>query len=292
MPAIFAVAWPFLLTLLQTLVSYLLGRGVFESLLLVGIRKYCKRWPNATVIELAIAWADSVGKRHLLGDLQVPPDGPAKLSARIDRGQGGFTTAAFLSMICIVGAALVIGYAAGVHKAQCKAVPVVAKPAKALPGGGLRLATEPVAKAKPAQPVEKGSKVMAVGQIKVKPKPIPEKGEAGKEGGPAKDGATDGLCECGEITIDYTQTIDKDGQPGMQVSPIGGQITGGHHSPLVGPVMPKALPWAVGVTHGLTGDSGDWGVAVDRDWSAVRGSVDMFQDGRDIGGRVGVLIKF
>lgn len=289
MPAIFAVAWPFLLTLLQTLVSYLLGRGVFESLLLVGIRKYCKRWPNATVIELAIAWADSVGKRHLLGDLQVPPDAAAQ---RVDRRQGGFTTTAFLSLICIVGAALVIGYAAGVHHGQGKPVAVVAKPAKALPGGGLQLATVPVDKAKPSQPVDKSTKVTAVGQIKVKPKPAPKKGEAGTDGGPAKEGATDGLCECGEITIEYTQTIDKDGQPGMQVSPIGGQITGGHHSPLVGPVMPKALPWAVGVTHGLTGDSGDWGVAVDRDWSAVRGSVDMFRDGRDIGGRVGVLIKF
>lgn len=291
MPPLVLALWPLLLTILQSLVSYLLGRGVFESLLLAGIRRYCKRWPNATVIELAIAWADSVGKRHLLGDLQVPPDHVPLVPSR-NRAQAGYTTSAFVALIAIVGVSGIIGYSFGVWRAQPVRVPIIAKPAQALPGGGLRLETTTDPAAKPAQPLEKGSKVTAVGQIKVKPKPILKEGEAGKEGGPAKDGATDGLCECGEITIDYTQTIDKDGQPGMQVSPIGGQITGGHHSPLVGPVMPKALPWAVGVTHGLTGDSGDWGVAVDRDWSAVRGSVDMFQDGRDIGGRVGVLIKF
>lgn len=286
MPAIFAVAWPFLLTLLQTLVSYLLGRGVFESLLLVGIRKYCKRWPNATVIELAIAWADSVGKRHLLGDLQVPPEASSSAAPRSDRGQGGFTTGAFMALICIVGAALVIGYAAGVHHAQGEPSPVIATPQQSLPGGGLKLATEPDVNAKPARPVVAGSKVAAVGQIKVRPKPVmPAAGKAG-EALPA------GLCSCEEVTVDYTVTADANGQSGMQASSDDADITGGHHTPVIGPIKRKQMPWAVGVTHGLTNDSGDWGIAVDRDWSVIRGSVDLFQDGDRIGGRAGALLRF
>lgn len=292
MPAIFAVAWPFLLTLLQTLVSYLLGRGVFESLLLVGIRKYCKRWPNATVIELAIAWADSVGKRHLLGDLQVPPDTSPRAVPRADRRQGGFTTQAFIALVCIVGAALVVGYSAGVHHAQPKPVAIIAKDAKPLLGGGLQLAVQPTEKLKPVRPVEKGAKVTAVGQIKVKPRQAASKGEGSKDRGPAKDGATDGLCECGEITIDYTQLTDKDGQPGMQVFADGAEVTGGHHNPGAVTAKPYELPWAIGVTHGLTPDSGDWGVAVHHDWPAIRGTVDLFQDDGGLGGRAGVLFRF
>lgn len=287
MPAIIAVLWPLLLTILQSLVSYLLGRGVFESLLLAGIRRYCKRWPNATVIELAIAWADSVGKRHLLGDLQVPPEASSRAAPRSDRGQGGFTTGAFMALICIVGAALVIGYAAGVHHAQGEPSPVIATPQRELPGGGLKLATEPDANAKPARPVVAGSKVAAVGQVKVRPKPV--KPGAASEAGEV---SPPGLCSCEEVTVDYTVTADANGQSGIQASSDDGEITGGHHTPVIGPFNRKQLPWAVGVTHGLTNESGDWGIAVDRDWSVIRGSVDLFQDGDRIGGRAGVLLRF
>lgn len=79
MPPVLAALWPLLLVALQSLVSYLVGRGVFESLLLVGLRQFCRRWPHPVVIELAIAWADAVGKRHLLGDLQVPAPEPVDL---------------------------------------------------------------------------------------------------------------------------------------------------------------------------------------------------------------------
>lgn len=287
MPAIIAVLWPLLLTILQSLVSYLLGRGVFESLLLAGIRRYCKRWPNATVIELAIAWADSVGKRHLLGDLQVPPEAGSSAAPRSDRGQGGFTSGAFMAFICIVGAALVIGYAAGVHHAQGEPSPVIATPQQALPGGGLKLATVPDANAKPARPIVAGSKVAAVGQIKVKPKPV-KPGAASKAG----EASPPALCSCEEMTVDYTVTADANGQSGMQASSDNAEITGGHHTPVIGPIKRKQMPWAVGVTHGLTNESGDWGIAVDRDWSAIRGSVDLFQDGDRIGGRAGVLFSF
>ena len=287
MPAIIAVLWPLLLTILQSLVSYLLGRGVFESLLLVGVRRYCKRWPNAKVIELAIAWADSVGKRHLLGDLQVPPEATSSAAPRSDRGQGGFTSGAFMAFICIVGAALVIGYAAGVRHAQREPSPVIATPQQSLPGGGLKLATEPDANAKPARPVVAGSKVAAVGQIKVKPKPV-KPGAASKTG----EASPPGLCSCEGVTVDYTVTAAANGQSGMQASSDDGEITGGHHTPVIGPFKRKQLPWAVGVTHGLTNESGDWGIAVDRDWSVIRGSVDLFQDGDSIGGRAGVLMKF
>lgn len=286
MPAIIAVLWPLLLTILQSLVSYLLGRGVFESLLLAGIRRYCKRWPNATVIELAIAWADSVGKRHLLGDLQVPSETVSTTAPRSDRGQGGFTSGAFMAFICIVGAALVIGYAAGVHHAQGEPSPVIAMPQQALPGGGLKLATVPDANARPARPAVAGSKVAAVGQIKVKARPVkPPADKAGETSPPA-------LCSCEEVTVDYTVTADVSGQSGMQASSDNAEITGGHHTPVIGPIKRKQTPWAVGVTHGLTTESGDWGVAVDRDWSVIRGSVDLFQDGDRIGGRAGALLRF
>lgn len=278
---ILAALWPLLLMLLQTLMSYLLGRGVFESLLLVGIRKYCKRWPNATAIEMAIAWGDSVGKRHLLGDLQVPPEASSSAAPRSDRGQGGFTSGAFMAFICIVGAALVIGYAAGVHHVQGGPSPVIATPQQALPGGGLKLATEPGANAKSARPVVTGSNVAAVGQIKVKPRPV-KPGEA----------SPPDLCSCEEVTVDYTVTTDAGGQSGMQASSDDGEITGGHHTPVIGPFKRKQLPWAVGVTRGLASESGGWGVAVDRDWSVFRGSVDLFQDGDRIGGRAGVLLRF
>lgn len=286
MPAIIAVLWPLLLTILQSLVSYLLGRGVFESLLLAGIRRYCKRWPNGTVIELAIAWADSVGKRHLLGDLQVPSETVSTTAPRFDRGQGGFTSGAFMAFICIVGAALVIGYAAGVHHAQGEPSPVIATPQQALPGGGLKLATVPDANAKPARPPVAGSKVAAVGQIKVKPKPV--KSPVGKAG----EALPPALCSCEEATVDYTVTADANGQSGMQASSDNAEITGGHHTPVIGPIKRKRMPWAVGVTHGLTTESGDWGIAVDKDWSVIRGSVDLFQDGDRIGGRAGVLFSF
>jgi len=287
MPAIIAVLWPLLLTILQSLVSYLLGRGVFESLLLAGIRRYCKRWPNATVIELAIAWAESVGKRHLLGDLQVPPETASSATPRSDRGQGGFTTGAFMAFVCMLGAALVIGYAAGVHHAQGEPAPVIATPQQALPGGGLKLATEPDASAKPARPVVVGSKVAAIGQIKVKPKSV-------KPGADTQSGEASppGLCSCEEVTVDYTVTTDANGQSGMQASSDNAEITGGHHTPVIGPFKRKQLPWAVGVTRGLASESGGWGVTVDRDWSVFRGSVDLFQDGDRIGGRAGVLLRF
>lgn len=287
MPAIIAVLWPLLLTILQSLVSYLLGRGVFESLLLVGVRRYCKRWPNAKVIELAIAWSDSVGKRHLLGDLQVPLETAPSATPRSDRGQGGFTTGAFMAFVCMLGAALVIGYAAGVHHAQGEPTPVIATPQQALPGGGLKLATEPDGSAKPARPVVAGSKVAAVGQIKVKPNPV-------KPGADTQSGEASppGLCSCEEVTVDYTVTTDANGQSGIQASSDNAEITGGHHTPVIGPFKPRQLPWAVGVTRGLASESGGWGVAVDRDWSVFRGSVDLFQDGDRIGGRAGVLLRF
>lgn len=275
---ILAAIWPLLLMVLQTLMSYLLGRGVFESLLLVGIRKYCKRWPNATVIELAIAWADSVGKRHLLGDIDQPPTGT---NNRAGNKQAGFTTTAFLSLICIVGAALVIGYSAGVHHSTADPVPVSYKPAKALPGGGLSLSTEPVAKPKAAQPVAAGSRVVAVGQVRVKPKPATTADQAGAA-----------TCSCEPVTIDYTLTTDKAGQPGMQVSAEGGDIIDGHHSPNTSIRVAKQLPWAVGVSHGIAQSSGDWGIAVQRDFSALRGSLDLFQDDGSIGGRAAVMLRF
>lgn len=287
MPPLVLALWPLLLTILQSLVSYLLGRGVFESLLLAGIRRYCKRWPNATVIELAIAWADSVGKRHLLGDLQVSPETTSSAAPRSDRGQGGFTSGAFMAFICIVGAAMVISYAAGVHHAQGEPSPVIAMPQQALPGGGVKLATEPDATARSARPVVAGSKVAAVGQIKVKPRPVmPGADIQSGEASPLS------LCSCEEVTVDYTVTTDANGQSGMQASSDNAEITGGHHTPVIGPFKRKQLPWAVGVTHGLTSESGDWGVAVDRDWSVIRGSVDLFQDGDGIGGRAGVLLRF
>lgn len=292
MPPLVLALWPLLLTILQSLVSYLLGRGVFESLLLAGIRRYCKRWPNATVIELAIAWADSVGKRHLLGDLQVPPDHVPLVPSR-NRAKAGYTTSAFVALIAIVGVSGIIGYSFGVWRAQPVRVPIIAKPAQALPGGGLRLETTTDPDAKPAQPVAKGSKVAATGQIKVTPKPKPTPKVANADSGVAASaGPAAPVCSCEDITIDYTLTTDKDGQPGMQASADGAEVTGGHHNPMQGVLKPYELPWAIGVSYGLSGESGGWGVAVDRDWSAIRGSVDLFQDGDRIGGRIGGLLRF
>lgn len=281
---ILAALWPLLLMLLQTLMSYLLGRGVFESLLLVGIRKYCKRWPNPTVIELAIAWSDSVGKRHLLGDIEMPPEKPRAPSNSNGR-QSGFTTTAFMSLICIVGAALIVGYSVGVHHAGQSQVPVEYKPAKPLPGGGLQLSTVPDAKPKAAQPVAAGSKIAAVGQVKVKPKPV----------APVADPtATPGIetCSCQEVVIDYTLTTDKNGQPGMQVSAQGGEVIDGHYSPGISVGIQKQMPWAVGASYGLAQSSGDWGIAIQRDFSAIRASLDLFQDNGGIGGRAAVLLRF
>lgn len=285
MPSILAAIWPLLLTIIQSLVSYLFGRGVFESLLLAGIRRYCLRWPNATVIELAIAWADSVGKRHLLGDLQVPPETSSRVAPRSGRGQGGFTTGAFMALVCMVGAALVIGYALGVRHAQGEPVSIVAVPERPLSGGGIKLATTPDASRKPSRPVVSGSKAAAVGQIKVMPKPTETSGSKIQ----LDSGAA--VCACDEITIDYTVTTDANGQSGLQASSENAVITGGHHVP-IGATRPKKLSWAVGVTHGITPSSGDWGVTVARDWSVFRGTVDLFRDGDTVGGRAGMMLRF
>lgn len=59
--------------LVQGLALYLLRSGIFESLVIVGLGKLCRKYQDPTLIELTLAIAAALGKRELLGDLKMPP---------------------------------------------------------------------------------------------------------------------------------------------------------------------------------------------------------------------------
>lgn len=304
MPPVLLAIWPLLLTLLQTFVSYLVGRGVFESLLLVGLRKYCVRWPNRTVIELTIAWADAVGKRHLLGDLQLPAEPvaphvrpphpwprPADYHGDPDRGQGGRIAPALVVALLCLAAGLLVGYHLGVRSGQPSAVVhAQAAPAVVLPDGAVQLESRPAAKPTTRIETPKGATITASGKVVVRPQKTVR---SAKDAGSAMDGATDGpICECAPVTIDYALYTTPEGQPHMAVRPQGGELVDGLHRPAQLLPGPRVRPWAVGPSYGLADEGGDWGVAITRQWPAFQAGADLFSADGHLAGRASLQIRF
>lgn len=295
MPPFLSALWPLLLICLQSLVSYLVGQRIFESLLLVGLRQFCKRWPHPTVIELTIAWADAVGKRHLLGDLQMPEQPPVDLPAvkqppPSQRGYVAVGPVLVLLLMVLVGAA---SFWAGVEYGKPVPVVATAEAAKALPGGGQQLASQPSPEAKPAQPVPKGAKVQRTGQVKVKPKAKLTSMVGGQQDAAlAKDGTTDGapLVECPEVTIDYTLIRRADGQERMLTSSPDGVVVDGFDSAVATATAPHARPWAIGPSIGIGEHSGQIGVALQRELGPFFLGADVFLEEGSLGGRVRALI--
>ncbi len=298
MPPIIVALWPLLLVCLQSLVSYLLGQRIFESLLLVGIRQFCKRWPNPVVIELAIAWADAVGKRQLLGDLKVPEptaiDLPA-ISGKPPSGEAGFAWLPVLlglALLVAVGAAC---FRAGMHYSEPVPVAATYEAGKALPGGGLQLESRPDPKAVPAQPVPAGAKVQRTGQIKVRPKapakPAQLVGGAGQQGAAlAKDGAPEGpSIDCPAVTLDYTLLRLPDGQERMLTSSPDGTVLDGHDSPVAAVTLVPERKWAAGLSYGLGARSGGIGVALERELAPFVVGADVFLVDGEPGARLKAL---
>lgn len=59
--------------LVQGLALYLLRSGIFESLVIVGLGKLCRKYQDPTLIELTLAIANALNKESLLGGLKLPP---------------------------------------------------------------------------------------------------------------------------------------------------------------------------------------------------------------------------
>lgn len=287
MPPFLIALWPLLLVGLQSLVSYLVGQRIFESLLLVGLRQFCKRWPNEVVIELTIAWADAVGKRALLGDLKLP-DAPAvdlpAISNKPPSSEAGF---AWESMVLALAVLVVVGllcFRAGMEYGQPVAVAATYEAGKPLVGGGRQLESRPDPKAKPAQPVEPGAKVQRAGQIKFRPKPTTEQrvvAAGQQDAAQAKEGATDGLSiQCPDVTLDYTLIRLPNGQERMLTSSPDGTVLDGFDSPVAAVTFTPERKWAAGLSYGLGERSGGIGVAIERELAPFVVGADLFmQDG-------------
>jgi hypothetical protein len=123
-----------------------------------------------------------------------------------------------ISALCGVG----IGWQAS----KQKPVQIVSNPAVSIKDG-LRLETKAIS------PSSVPRNTMAKGQIKVKPKPLPD--------APAG-------CACDEITVEYREAII-DGQPAMEVTSKDADVTGGYHAPIDFKAR-QERPWAVGITYG------------------------------------------
>lgn len=124
------------------------------------------------------------------------------------------------------------GVGIGWQASKPKPIAIVSKPAVKIKDG-LRL------EAKAIDPKSVPRNTIAKGQIKLKPKPIPN--------APAG-------CSCQEITLDYAEKII-DGQPAMEVTSKDAEVTGGYHAP-IDFRMRQERPWTIGISYDIEGRKG------------------------------------
>lgn len=162
--------------------------------------------------------------------------------------------------VVLVGSGFVTGYLYA--KREVTAVAETPRPAIQLDGGAVVLRKEPGAELTvPAPKLPSGSKVLRSGEVTVKPKPAevkpdPVTGECPK------------LVECPAVTVRYDLVELHDGQPGMAITPQGGEIVDGVDAagePLLKWREPK---WAVGVEWEPA--TGDLHAVVDREVGPLR----------------------
>lgn len=226
MPPIIVALWPLLLVCLQSLVSYLVGQRIFESLLLVGLRQFCKRWPNPVVIELAIAWADAVGKRALLGDLQAPEAPAVDLPAISNKPPSGEAGFAWLPVLLVAALLLMVGatcFRAGMAYSQPVPVAVTPHP-QYTQADGSTVAARTSATVMPTVALPAGATPTATARITLKPRaPVVPNGQVM-------------LPECAPlicpaIALDVATTRSSDGQTDMVLRADSAEIDSAIYAP-------------------------------------------------------------
>lgn len=138
------------------------------------------------------------------------------------------------------------------------------------------LEKKPQADAKPANQIPKGSKVLRVAKVTVKPK-VDHIPEAGK------------MVDCPPVDIDLT-LVTKDDQTSLIASSKNGDIIGGVDIPVINTKpAPEPLKWSIAATYY---SNRAYSARVDRDFGPTRVSVEAMKVGSDIVAGVGLGIRF
>lgn len=138
------------------------------------------------------------------------------------------------------------------------------------------LEKKPQADAKPAHQIPKGSKVLRVAKVTVKPKQdhIPDAGK---------------MIDCPPVDLDLT-LVTKDDQTSLIASSKNGEIVGGVDIPVINtkPAQ-EPLRWSIGAAYY---SNRAYSARVERDFGPTRVSVEAMKIGSDIVAGVGLGIRF
>lgn len=138
------------------------------------------------------------------------------------------------------------------------------------------LEKKPQPDAKPEHQIPKGSKVLRLAKVTVKPKVdhIPESGK---------------MVDCPPVDLDLT-LVTKDDQTSLIASSKNGDIVGGVDIPLINTKpAPEPLKWSIAATYY---SNRAYSARVERDFGPTRVSVEAIKMGSDIVAGVGFGIRF
>ena len=138
------------------------------------------------------------------------------------------------------------------------------------------LEKKPQANAKPAQQIPKGSKVLRVAKVTIKPE---------------QDHVSDASkkIDCPPVDLDLT-LVTKDDQTSLIASSKNGEIVGGVDIPVINTKPePEPLKWSIAATYY---SNKAYSARVERDFGPTRVSVEAMKIGSDIVAGVGLGIRF